>query len=193
MKPTVIITGFEAFGSNESNPTAELIKNYRIKNTKNNIEQLVLPVTYAKCFSVLNNYISEKQRENIKAIILLGLAENRTNVEIEKIAINWIDSRIPDNDQELITHQKIIPQGNDGIFSNFDQSKLNEMKNIGEQLDLPMAFSYSAGSYVCNFLYYQTLTHFNEIPTVFIHVPKNSIVPYQKMGEFLENVIDKCL
>lgn len=185
---TIIITGFGAFGNNATNPTQKLASEFNNTSSEIKVVTAILPVTFNDAFNVFEKLVNANGKKNIKAIIHLGLAENRLQLEAEKIAINWIHARIPDNNGTIITGQKIQPAGLDGIFSTLDLSLVEKTAN---DCQIPFGHSYSAGTYVCNYLYYQTLFHYPEIPTVFLHLPKEDKISFEDAHYFLQDLVKR--
>lgn len=186
----VIITGFEPFADNLTNPTQTIIEKLKtLKFPQQETIPQVLPVTFNESFKNLSESIKELSKHNkkIDAIIMLGLAENRTSIQPEKIAINWIEARIADNNGEKPKSQKIVENAPDGIFTNFSMEKtFYAAKNFS----LPSTLSFSAGTYVCNFLYFQVLYHYPEIPAIFIHFPQESVISCDDGLTYIKNLIE---
>jgi pyroglutamyl-peptidase len=101
-------------------------------------------------------------------IISLGLAGNRTLLCLEKQAINLIKCDIADNDGEKILDRVIRPEGAHFLKTSIDLDKLEkQLLNHYEFLQI----SDNAGTFVCNFLYYQLLKEYPQTPSLFIHIP----------------------
>lgn len=187
----ILFSGFEAFDGDNKNPTEKLCHRFSHQTFKNcELKTIVLPVTFEKSFSELQTAIDSYKPD---IIILSGVAKNRKKISLEKMAINWIDARIPDNNNQLITQQKIHQNGLDGIFSSLNVEAIKETLN-----DINWEISYSAGTYVCNYLYYQVLHHY-KIPTVFVHVPgtfemtgENTAMKDDELYALISNFIETC-
>ncbi len=158
----ILLTGFEAFDGDTYNPSMEYIltRNHFFKSL--NITAMVLPVSFQRSFEMIENQVKQN---HFDLIIELGLAKNRPKISLEKVAINWDDARIVDADQVQLTG-KIDSNLADGIFSRLD---LNAIRSGSDQSKIEI--SYSAGTYVCNHLYFKTMAHFPQIDSVFIHLP----------------------
>jgi pyroglutamyl-peptidase len=48
---------------------------------------------------------------------------------------------------------------------------INELQDFLDKKEYPVKMSFSAGTYVCNNLYYKVLTEYPNLKSIFIHVP----------------------
>lgn len=165
----ILITGFEPFDQDSENPSAVFLEylNFKMKNNDLGFQVFtcLLPVVFDRSYQILKDKIVEFSPD---LIIETGYAKNRSKLTVEKIGINWIDARIPDNDGVQPRESKIIANDSDGIFC-----KINLEKALRELNSSEFEISLSAGSYVCNELYYRTLSDKNP-PCTFIHLPGQS-------------------
>jgi pyroglutamyl-peptidase len=148
---SILLTGFEPFHKASQNPTQEIVQQIAQENLPD-VHTLVLPVVFGD------------------VVIMLGQAEGRTAITPEKIAINFDDARIEDNAGNQPKNQKINIIGSDGIFSTLPVEAItNALNNAG----IPSNVSLSAGSFVCNHIFYATQLHCQDlnIKSGFIHVP----------------------
>jgi len=165
----ILITGFEPFDGDSTNPSAEFLKWLNVNNEDLNfsIHTLLLPVSFNNSYPVLNQEI---QKFSPSHVILTGFAKNRIELTIERIGINWVDARIPDNDGLILKSQKIKQSAEDGLFTTLSADKLVE---AAQAIACPAKVSNSAGEYVCNYLLYSFLTNHKNTPGTFIHIPKS--------------------
>ena len=100
-----------------------------------------------------------------------------------KVAINYCSASIADNDGVLVEGSKILDEGDDGIFTTLPVE--DYILNCGGRISL------SAGSYVCNCLFYQCLHYMKKshCEVGFIHVPLNEKSQFD-LNEFAEKVIN---
>jgi pyroglutamyl-peptidase len=162
----VLVTGFEPFHKASANPTKEIVQILESEKIPG-LATFVLPVEFGKSSKLLIDLI-EKQKPEI--VIALGQAEGRSQITPEKIAINLDNARIPDNAGNSPINQPIVSGGADGLFSTLPiDLYVDKLK----QADIPASISYSAGTYVCNHLFYAMQNHCkdSEIQSGFIHVP----------------------
>ena len=102
----------------------------------------------------------------------MGQAGGRAAITPEKVAINLMDGRIPDN----AGYQPMdVPIREDGETAYFTSLPVKAMVQRMRDAGIPAAVSYTAGTYVCNYLLYTLLYLIDKkYPNVrggFIHVP----------------------
>lgn len=173
MTKKILITGFEPFDSDTTNPSGDWISWMKDRPMPNDRETIgaLLPVTFDGGFKAFKKVYDEFGPD---IVILTGFAKNRKELSVERIGINWVDARIPDNDGVTITMQKIYSNGPDGLFTTIDVVKLTE---IAEKAGGLLKLSTSAGEYVCNDLLYKVLFYLKENEKIkkakatFIHIP----------------------
>ena len=157
-----IITAFEPFGGSEKNYSMMALD---LIEENENLSKALIPVEYRRSYEVLKAFLDDGDYDNI---ILVGQAGARDKVTVEKIAINWASATIADNAGALLHGEKLVEEGPDGIFSSVDVTALVDSLKVK---GYDAAVSYSAGTYVCNALYYQTLLDNPGRKVVFVHVP----------------------
>ena len=162
----VLLTGFEPFHKSSLNPTQEIIR--LIEDEKlPNLETEVLPVEFGRAGLIACKMIDEIKPD---VVIALGQAEGRADITPEKIAINLDNARIPDNAGNKPNNTEITSGGADGLFSTLPVDEIVE-KLIGA--DIPSSISYSAGTFVCNNVFYLIQSHCKDqnIKSGFVHIP----------------------
>lgn len=174
----ILITGFEPFDIHDENPSERLARDL---GKKLNLDFLVLPVSFARSVSIV-----EKQLKaiNYDFILMLGLAAERSEICLERVALNWIDARIADVDGVSPQEESIDPGGEVAFIS---QLPLKKWIDSSE-----MIISNSAGTYVCNYLYYQMRQSSLGQNSLFVHVPSiESDAQYEKVKKQIEQLIFK--
>ena len=159
----ILVTGFEAFDKSALNPSAEIVKALK----GDDLVTAILPVVFGQASSKLKELI---ELHKPTAVLCLGLAVGRSEITPERIAINLDDARIADNAGNQPLEQKIIAGGPDGHFSTLPIEKMvTSMKAAG----VPASISLSAGTFVCNHIFYVLQDYLKEsnIPSGFMHVP----------------------
>jgi pyroglutamyl-peptidase len=88
----------------------------------------------------------------------------------ERVAINLADARIADNAGSQPFEQRIIVDGPDGYFSTLP---LTEIVTAMKAAGLPASVSLSAGTFVCNHIFYclQDYLKASPVKSGFMHVP----------------------
>lgn len=166
---TVLLTGFEPFAGDSSNPSGEAV--HLAASLWEGPEVLVaavLPVTFDGAAAMFEELVARHQP---RVIIAVGLAGGRDTVSIERVAVNLIDARIPDNNGAQPIDESSIPNGPAAVFSSLP------VKAIAHDLSaagIPASLSTTAGTFVCNHIFYRTAmwaTLATERKAGFIHVP----------------------
>ncbi len=117
-------------------------------------------------------------------ILATGLAVKRTEICVERVAINVMDFRIPDVDGNQPRGVPVIEGGPDAYLTEVDVRAMADA--IGGVV------SNTAGTYVCNALYYKLLHHLRPrgIPVVFVHLPPVDAVPLERQQEAVRCAVD---
>jgi pyroglutamyl-peptidase len=160
---TVLLTGFEPFGTATSNPSGEIVKQI----SGENIVTAILPVAYVGSAERLLSLI---EQHNPDVVICLGQAEGRTQITPEKVAINLDDARLADNEGVLRNDVKILEDGPDAYFTTLP---INKMVEAIKAKGVPAAVSLSAGAFLCNHVFYVAQSKFagTKVRSGFVHVP----------------------
>lgn len=166
----ILITGFEPFGGEVINPSWELVK--RLDNVQI-AGYSIIGRQLACAFNLAGEQLAEYLEEFQPAIVLnIGQAGGRQNISLEKVAINLIDARIADNLGNQPIDETI---SNDGATAYFTNLPLKAISHELTQNGIPNSISYSAGSFVCNYVFYQLMELIERrnltIQGGFIHIP----------------------
>ena len=180
----VLVTGFDPFDGDATNPSAELLVWLKDQKFDFEVKTLLLPVSFEKCFVILDKEI---KFSNPTHVILTGLAKNRQVLTVERIGINWMDARIPDNEGHKPLNQKILHDGADGLFSTMP---VDQVIAAASAVGCPTKLSTSAGEYVCNYLLYRFLSSYKKVPGTFLHLPgiENYDGIYQGIKSILNSI-----
>jgi len=197
--PTVLLTGFEPFGGDGRNSSwdavhgldQEIIAGHRVVS-------VCLPVTFSGSLPRLFTAI-EAHRPSL--VIAVGQANSRCRISIERVALNLIDARIPDNDGQQPVDVAVDPDGPAACFSTLPvKALLASLRRAG----FPVELSHSAGTFVCNQVFYGLLRHLPAtIRGGFIHIPYGPEQAADKPGapsmaatlvmDALRHAIEVCL
>ncbi len=166
----ILLTGFEPFNNSPINPSEELIKAFTGQNYQTAVvKTCLLPVDAHLAPETL---IASIQKFSPDIVICLGQAGGRKVISVERIAINLLDFRIPDNQGIRLNATKIIDNGADGYFSTLPVEKL---QTVLIENNVPCEISYSAGTFLCNQVFYVLMHQIrqNHLPVIggFIHFP----------------------
>ena len=164
----ILITGFDAFNGEKINPSSLILERLADNIDSHKIEKLILPTAFYKVQDLIEEKILAYKPD---IIISLGQAGGRSEITVERVAINIADASISDNDGKKPIDEKIRLDGENAYFSSLPIKAIVE--NL-RQAEIPAAVSNSAGTYVCNFVMYNDLylaEKYKDISAGFIHVP----------------------
>lgn len=130
------------------------------------VKSCVLPVVRNKSMDTLNAHL---QKYKPVAVIALGQS-SRPMISIERVAINVDDYPIPDNDGNQVCDQEIIENGPTAYWSTLPIKKIHSSL---QRHQLNAQISNSAGTFVCNHLFYQMQHRLQstDVLSGFIHLP----------------------
>ena len=164
-----LVTGFDPFGGDAVNPSAEAVG--RLPRTLGalSIETAILPTSYARSAGVLRAAI-DRLRPDL--VLCVGQAGGRTDLCLERIGINVQDARIRDNDGAQPIDVPIVPNGPAAYFATLPvKACVAALRTAG----LPAAVSNTAGTFVCNHILYSLMDIAQDHPAAFrggfLHIP----------------------
>lgn len=168
-QPTVLLTGFAPFAGESVNPSWEAVRALQGRVLDGyRIESAMLPCEFGAAPPVLRHALRKFKPH---AVIAVGLAGGRDGISLERVAINVVDARIPDNAGRQPIDVPIVRSGPVGYFSRLPlKAALAALQAAG----IPAHVSQTAGTYVCNQVFYTLLhaTRRNRQSRVgFVHVP----------------------
>jgi len=170
-----LITGFDAFGTNASNTSQEIVEmlpsEYKIPrtNTVLQIETAVLPTCCVNSWRMIRKLLGSQYCD---VLIMTGMAGTRFTLNLERFALNIRDYGRKDN----CGHE-------------WNDSPIHKGEVEALQTDLPLvalrtalrkkkfsaSTSYHAGTFICNEVYYQALRYQAQSQklgaVLFVHVP----------------------
>jgi len=169
MKKKLLITGFDPFGGEQVNPAFEAVRLLPDEIAGLELCKLEIPTEFIKSGVILKDAL---RAVHPNAVLCVGQAGGRTAVTPERVAINLMDARIPDN----AGYQPVdVPIRADGPAAYFATLPVKAMVQRMQDAGIPAAVSYTAGTYVCNSLMYTLLflidRKFPGVRGGFIHVP----------------------
>ena len=151
-EPVILVTGYEPFGSHSINPSQELAKlldGRRIGSCA--VAGVVLPVHHREAARHVSVLLGEMAPV---AVVHLGLAEGRARLALERVALNVMDYRIPDNAGYRAEGEPCAPEGPAAYVASLP---LPEMLAALTAEGIPAYVSNTAGTYLCNQTLYATL------------------------------------
>lgn len=159
----VLVTAFDPFNGEQTNASQLVLE---VLKERMDIHVQLLPTSFHRSYPLLRQAVSSYKPD---VVILMGEAENRPYVSLERIAINMDDARVQDNDGVQLIQSKIEKKGPDGLFTRLPiYEMIPSLKEAGHQVQI----TNSAGTFVCNHIMYEALYHLpKKLPVGFIHVP----------------------
>ena len=174
----VLLTGFDPFGGEVTNPAYEAVKLLPGTVCGARIIKQELPTVFSQSGHTLCSAIEQNEPD---LVICVGQAGGSSGLLIERVAVNLRDARIADNAGNQPCDKPVVQGGPAAYFTKLPAKNIvSTIRAAG----IPAYLSYSAGSYVCNDVFY-TLMHLieTERPALtggFIHVPYSSAQAAQK-------------
>jgi pyroglutamyl-peptidase len=180
----MLVTGFEPFGPHPFNPSAAVLERLPLRVGRIAIEKLVLPVTTEGIKPVL----ARAHAEPYRALVHLGLADDRAALTVERRAVNLRDFRIPDNDGVVLKGVPIQPGGPETYEARLPVDAILE---AWSKEKIPCAASDSAGHFLCNQVMYTSLHVLpSDVLTGFIHLPLATIVDLDQQARALSIALE---
>lgn len=164
-----LVTGFDPFGGEKINPAYEVVDRLPDKIDDVELVKLEIPTQFGLAVSIVTEKINE-----IKPELWLGVGQagGRAGISVERVAINIMDARIPDNAGYQPVDEFIDDHGPAAYFSTLPIRKI--VAALWEN-KIPATISNSAGAFVCNHLMYGILHACANQPGSFmggfIHIP----------------------
>ena len=157
----VLLTGFEPFGGETVNPSWVAVQ--AVAREWSGPEQIIpvqLPVVFDDS---IDRAIAEHSPD---LVISVGQAGGFATIELERVAINVQDARIPDNSGAQPIDEPVVAGGPAAHFSSLPiKAAVAAVQAAG----IPASVSQSAGTYTCNHVFYR-LRHLGAHGG-FMHVP----------------------
>ncbi len=146
----VLVTGFAPFAGQTINPSSLVLIELEKAFIDSDIELITqqLPVEQHSSVKQIQALIELHQPD---IAIALGQAAGRPDISIERIAINIDDYPIKDNAGNQPIDEVVIEGGENAYFSSLP---IKAMVQAIRAENLPASISNSAGTYVCNHLFY---------------------------------------
>ena len=166
----VLVTGFEPFGGETVNPSAELlalldgecIAGHRVATAS-------LPCCFADVRPALERAI---ERHAPVLVLAIGQAGGRARLSFERVAVNLVDARIADNAGEQPVDEPVLAGAPQAHFTTLP---VKAMVAACSAAGVPAELSLSAGTYVCNAAFFLLMQHLaTACPGVrggFLHIP----------------------
>lgn len=175
---TALVTGFEPYGKFKVNPASECVKKLRgVRICGVKIIAKQVPVDFRKIHGVVERLLRIKP----DVVVSLDLSPGSPSLKIERVAINLMDVKTPDNSGYRPRDCRIVRDGPPPYFLTLPARKLvKEINGVG----IPAKVSNYAGTNLCNCISY--LFRYNiekrglKTKSGFIHLPCRPIQNIKK-------------
>lgn len=168
---TVLLTGFDPFGGDAVNPSWLAVERLRGEILAGHrIETAQLPTAFERAPRALRTAI---RRHRPALVLCIGQAGGRSAISFERVAINVIDARIPDNDGAQPVDAPVAKGGPAAYFSTLP---IKSLRAALLAAGIPAEISQTAGTFVCNQVFYALMRSLARLPAPrprggFVHVP----------------------
>ena len=164
-----LVTGFEPFGGERVNPSAAVaaaLHGTVVDGLR--VEAALLPCAFGASLAALDAALA---RHEPALVLLLGQAGGRPDLTVERVAINVDDARIADNAGARPVDEPVVAGGPAAYFSTLPiKAVVAALREAG----LPASVSQTAGTFVCNHVFYGLMHRLASRPGVrggFVHLP----------------------
>lgn len=195
MPTTVLLTGFEPFGGRVDNPSIEVVQAVAAAWTGPEVLRVAeLPVAFGLAADHLAALLEppEPDRAAPTLALAVGLAAGRRSLSMERLAVNLCDARIPDNDGQQPDSDPVVPGGPTALWSSLP---VKRMVAAARDAGCPAELSMTAGTYVCNAVFYQ-LARWAQATgrrAGFVHVPDTVAAPTTQLATGLTAALRAAL
>jgi len=167
-RPTVLLTAFEPFGGDHRNPSWDAVQQLAASwDGPADLAVEQLPVVFADGRPRLAAALA---RHRPSVVVATGLAAGRAAVTPERVAINVLDARIPDNAGAQPIDEPIDPNGAPAVFSGLPIKRI--VRDV-QAAGVPASVSNTAGTFTCNQVFYELMSFARRdgFRAGFVHVP----------------------
>lgn len=174
----ILVSGFDPFGGESINPSIDAVK--RLPDSINGVEiiKLEIPTVIGKSIDKLTQAVETYFPD---VVLCVGQAGGRSDISVERIAINIDDCRIKDNEGNQPIDESIVVNGPDAYFLTLPiKAIVSDLQSQGIQASV----SNTAGTFICNHVAYGMAhlakTKYPYMRTGFIHIP---FIPEQVLNK----------
>lgn len=169
MTRTVLLTGFQPFGGEQVNPSWQAVSAlHGTRIAGHRVVARELPVAFGASLKALRAALRDMRPA---LVICVGQAGGRAQLSLERVAINIDDARIPDNTGQQPVDVPVVAEGPAAYFSTLP---VKAMRHALSAAGFPAEVSQTAGTYVCNHVFYglmHALRRQRIVRAGFIHIP----------------------
>ena len=164
-----LVTGFEPFGGSSVNASIEAVRRLPPRMAALEVATAELPTSYARAHAALAAAI---ERIEPDLVLCVGQAGERAALCMERVAVNVQDAEIADNDGARPADVPVVAGGPAAYLATLPVRAAVAALQAAE---LPAQISMSAGTFVCNHVFYHLMHLATTGPRIFLggflHVP----------------------
>lgn len=181
----ILLTGFDPFDQDAVNPSWEVARALDGEAIGDGavVQALRLPCVFGEAAARLDEALAQAPAPAL--VVALGLAGGRSEISPERVAINVDDARIPDNAGRQPVDAAVVEGGPAAYFSTLPiKAIVRALREHG----VPAAVSNTAGTFVCNHLFYALMHRLATRPALtgtrggFVHLPALPAQSAQRPG-----------
>ncbi len=169
---TVLVTGFEPFGGDTLNPSLEVVRALDGSPVPGQQARFVAGELSCVIDAVGQELAAAIDRVRPSVVLCLGLAGGRPDITVERVAINVVDARIPDNAGCQPVDTAVIAEAPAAYFASLP---IKAMVAALRQQGIPASVSQSAGTFACNAAFFHLghliATRYPLMRGGFVHLP----------------------
>lgn len=184
----MLLTGFDPFGGESVNPSWQAVQALDGRVIEGHrVVAVQLPTAFKASLETLSAALDKHQP---RVVIAVGQAGGREGISLERVGINLIDARIPDNDGDQPVDVPVIADGPAAYFTGLPiKTALQALTREG----IAAHVSHTAGTYVCNHVFYGLMHVLRDRPDIragFVHVPwsPEQAAQHEQPGMALDDV-----
>jgi pyroglutamyl-peptidase len=170
---TILLTGFEAFGTTPVNPAEQVARRLDGESIAGAvIVSRIVPNTFFVCIDAVRDALQETAAD---AVVMLGEFGGRATISVERFAHNFNDSTrygLKDNAGVALQGEPTAP---DGPLAYHSTLPVRAMVTAMREGGVPADISDAPGTFCCNHLFYGVLHHLassgQPVPAGWIHLP----------------------
>ena len=164
MNRPILVTGFEPFDGLPTNPSQQVLEALKALDEPD-LRLALLPVCYQQAPIRLDGLL----RETYRAVLLLGVAADRAEFCLERVALNRCDQERLDNTGRRPRTARLREDARSEYRSTFDLDRqLERLLRDGH----PARISDTAGAFLCNAVFFWARHQLDDhTPCGFLHLP----------------------
>ena len=195
MSIDVLLSGFAPFDGAQTNESWEAVRAAVPALVARGVdaEAVELPVEFGAGSALLAEAVRALRPSLVVAV---GLAAGRSAITPERVSINLRDARIPDNAGASPVDEPVVPGAPVGRFSTLP---IKAMVAALAADGVPAAVSQTAGTYVCNDVFYAMQHLLATEPALegirggFVHVPAADVLDSPTASRALVRMVEVAL